>query len=204
MQRGLFIAIEGPDGSGKSTQAKVLANTLRKENYTVLEVREPGGTKAGELVRQILLNPDTGDLSIQTELMLFMAARAQLVDEVILPALKNGTIVISDRFMLSTIVYQGIAGGIPVDEIRSIGLSAAQGLSPDITFVIDVPTEIGMKRVGNKKDRMEQKGFDFHSMTRKGYLDEGKKEINAIIIDGTSSIEEVSGVIIRKVHDALR
>ncbi|MHC4874607.1 MAG: dTMP kinase, partial [Planctomycetota bacterium] len=144
---GKFIVFEGPDGSGKSTQAKLLAEDFTAQGKKVLTIREPGGTATGERVREILLDPELKEMCTRTELLLFMAARAQLVNEVIRPALTEGTFIICDRFLLSTMVYQGIAGGEEISNIRKIAEIATDSLQPDITVVVDVPTEIGMERV---------------------------------------------------------
>lgn len=191
MVEGKFLVFEGPDGSGKSTQAKMLAEHLKASGKNILAVREPGGTKTGERIREILLDPKLKMMSAKTELLLFMAARSQLVSEVIRPALEQGTYVISDRFLLSTLVYQGVAGGESIDEIKNIARIATDNLEPNITFLVDVPTEIGMKRVGKNKDRMESKGFEFHKKIREGYLSLAEGEKNTHIIDGTKNISEI-------------
>ncbi len=190
--RGKLIVFEGPDGGGKSTQVKLLAEMLNDFGKKVITLREPGGTIIGEKVRDILLDSKFIEMATKTELLLFMAARAQLVEEVIIPALNEGTFVICDRFIMSTIAYQGIAGGEKIEDIKNIATLATNSLNPDITIVIDVPTEVGMKRVGSKKDRMENKGFDFHHKIREGYLMLAQETNNVFIVDGTASIENLN------------
>ncbi|MBN1257868.1 MAG: dTMP kinase [Planctomycetes bacterium] len=203
MKQGRLLVIEGPDGGGKSTQAKLLNNALAAAGYEPVLAREPGGTRLGEEVRKILLNPEQGEIGPCAENFLFMACRAQLVDEVIAPALAAGRVVICDRFLLSTLVYQGIAGGLQLDEIRASAAMATRGLVPDLTLVLDVPAEIGLDRVGNTPDRMEQKGLEFHARIRQGYLDLAKEDPTAVVIDSTREIEVVAKEILAAVMQVL-
>lgn len=190
-KKGIFIALEGPDGGGKSTQAKILREKLAETGRETLLVREPGGTPLGEKVREIILDPELDETGVRTELFLFMACRAQLVEEVIAPALKAGTVVLSDRFLLSTIVYQGIVGGLAESDIRSVANIATAGLNPDITLIFDVPASVGMARVGNNQDRIEAKGMEFHERIRQGYLDMAAADDKAHIIDATKSVTAI-------------
>lgn len=167
---GKLIVLDGPDGCGKSTHSKLLANYLRNKGYRVLTIREPGGTLISEKIRRILLDTNNKQMTVPTELFLYMASRAQLVTELIKPALAKGKIVICDRFISSTIVYQGIAGGINTSLIESMGKIATQNIKPDITIILDVNPEDGLKRKKSKPDRMEKKVLAFHEKVRNGFL----------------------------------
>ena len=169
MTRGFFITIDGGDGAGKSVQAKRLEEALRADGIPVLLCRDPGSTRLGEAVREILLGRVEIEICPQSEMFLFMAARAEMVHETILPALKEGSVVIADRFLLSTLVYQGIAGGLPLDEILRAGQMAVRGRFPDMTILLDLPAETGMARIDRPLDRIEQKGLAFHKKVEAGY-----------------------------------
>src|SRR5689334_15228099 len=147
---GLFITLEGPDGSGKSTQSRLLAERLRKAGYEVLESVEPGGTPIGRQVRRILLDPENQELCPTAELLLMFAARAQNVEEWILPALAQGKIVLSDRFTDSTLAYQGAARGLGRDVVMQVDSIACKGLAPDLTLCIDIDTEAGLARAHHR------------------------------------------------------
>jgi dTMP kinase len=168
--RGFFLTLDGPDGGGKTTQAARLADWLRARGREVVTCRDPGGTALGERVRAILLDRATVHLSLRAEMLLFMASRAQLVEDVIRPALAAGTIVVSDRFVLANLVYQGDAGGLPVEEIARVGRAATGGLLPDLTLVLDIPPEAARHRVGAARDRMEDKGDEYQRRVRDGFL----------------------------------
>lgn len=168
MKRGLFITLEGPDGAGKSTQAKLLALWLRKQGRRVLAAREPGGTVIGMKLRRILLDSRPGSLDPVAELLLYEASRAILVRDVIRPALKAGKVVLLDRFQDSTWVYQGWAGGVNLKLIEQMGEAATGGLKPDLTLMLDVPARTGLNRV-KRPNRMEAKPVSFHDRVRGGY-----------------------------------
>ncbi len=168
---GLFLALEGPDGGGKSTQAARLAAWLREGGFDVVTCRDPGSTRVGDRLRAIVLDRDSTHLSLRAEMLIYMASRAQLVDEVIQPSLAAGRVLISDRFLLSTLIYQGVAGGLPVDELWRIGQVAAAGLLPDLTLVLDVPPDAARRRVGPARDRIEDRPADYQDRVRRGYLD---------------------------------
>lgn len=192
MSRGIFITFEGGEGAGKSTQIRFVEAYFRKKKRSVILVREPGSTSIGEEIRTILLNPKNKEMSVRTELFLYLAARAQLVHERILPALKKGYVVVSDRFEDSTIVYQTFAGGLLLKEVQEAAKAARGNLVPDLTFLLDVSVKEGLKRSG-REDRMEQKSLNFHQRIRKGYLaltKQNKKRF--VVISSEQSKEEVS------------
>ena len=155
-KRGLFITFEGPEGSGKSTHSKLLCDFLRRKKIKVLHTREPGGTAIGEKIRKILLDPKNKDMDVVCEMFLYMAARMQILKKVILPALKKGKIVICDRFTDATLAYQGYAGEIDLSMIKKIDSLVTGGMQPDITFLLDINTKLGLQRSGKNKDRMER------------------------------------------------
>lgn len=175
---GLFITLEGPDGAGKTTQAQLLKERLQGYGKEVLLVREPGGTPIGEKVRALLLDPSYQEMTVACEVLLYSAARAQLVTEQIRPALGRGAVVLSDRYWDSTLVYQGLAGGEDLELIKRINLWATGSLIPGRTFILDLEAGLGLQRVREAKrsacpaagDRVEQKKLDFHQQVREGFL----------------------------------
>lgn len=167
---GCFVVFDGPDGSGKSTQFRRFADIARATGLEVVEVREPGGTAIGEKVRAILLDPANAEMTTRSEMLLYMASRAQLYEQRIAPAIAAGALVLADRFVSSTLAYQGTAGGIDEEEILAVGKVATGNHWPDLTVVFDVDTDVAMKRLSPLLDRMEQKGMDFHARVRSGYL----------------------------------
>ncbi|MFH1421734.1 MAG: dTMP kinase [Planctomycetota bacterium] len=210
---GKFIVIEGADGCGKSTQAKLLADALEKEGLNTLFCREPGGTPIGEKIRSVLSDPQNKSMKVQAELFLYMASRSQLVEEVIKPALAEGRIVICDRFILSSVVYQGIVGGFGEEEVFNIGKYAVGGLKPDITIVIDIPNREAFKRVGvaakdqgflfaEAPDREERKGKKFQEEVYNAYRRLAKEEKidNIVVINGKGSPELVHEKVLEAVH----
>ena len=191
MMQELFITFEGPDGCGKTTQMKLLAEYFEKKGKEVVLTREPGGKGLGEKVREILLNYD-GEVSDRCESFLFLADRAQNIDIIVNPAVKEGKIVLCDRHIDSTVAYQGYGRGLNIDRINMLNNLATNGKKPDLTLVFDVDVETSMKRVGKEKDRMESAGIDFHNRVRKGYLELAKQEPKRIkVLDATKSIEEI-------------
>ncbi len=168
---GFFLVLEGPDGGGKTTQAARLADWLRGRGLEVVTCREPGGTALGNRLRAIVMDRDTVAISIRAEMLLFMASRAQMVEEVIRPALESGQVVVCDRFLLSTIIYQGHAGGLDPAEIAAVGRSATGGLLPDLTLVLDVAPETARGRVGAARDRIEDRPASYQERVREGYLE---------------------------------
>jgi len=170
MARGLLIVFEGPEGAGKSTQLKLLADALGANGVDVVAVREPGGTVVGDEIRRILLDPES-DIVPRSEALLFMASRAQLVEREIRPALEQGTIVLVDRFFLSTYAYQGDGRGLPEDELRQANAMATSGLVPDLTLLLTIPAEAGLARARDRgqHDRMERAELEFHERVARAF-----------------------------------
>ncbi len=196
----LFITFEGGEGCGKSLQAKRLFKRLEVLGIPVLLTREPGGTPLGERISRWLKwsHPDITPL---TELMLFNASRAQLVAEVIMPALKEGKVVICDRYTDSTIAYQSYGRGLDLEMVRTLNRDATQGLKPTLTFLLDIPAEDGLARKGDRKqDRFEQEKISFHRRVRQGYLKLALEEPERwLVIDATQSKDKVTQIIWKKV-----
>ena len=204
--KGLFIVMEGPDGSGKTTQINLLKEYLEEAGYECLITREPGGTVIGEEVRQLILNPEHKEMSPVTEMLLYVASRAQLVHEVIGPALEEGKIVISDRFVDSSIVYQGIARKLGISTVSAVNAPGIGIYRPDGIFFIDLSEEEGLRRKKEQKnlDRMEQEGIDFHHMVSEGYRKvlSGRPEV--MKIDGGRSIDTIQKKIRNHVDELLK
>jgi dTMP kinase len=197
VMKGKFITFEGSEGCGKSTQSKLLYEYLRSKGYSVIYLREPGGTKISEKIRKILLAPEN-HISAECETLLYMAARAQIVSEVIEPALKKGKIVICDRFLDSTIVYQGVGLGIDIGLIRSLGDFAAKGIKPDLTILLDLPVKKGLLHREFKKDRIEKRPYQYHLKVRRGYLKLARLEPKRIKIIKVDSDKNKTQENIRK------
>jgi len=170
LRRGLFITFEGTEGSGKSTHSRLLCDFLRRKGFNVLHTREPGGTVISEKIRNVLLDPKNKDMDVVCEMLLYMAARVQIIEKKILPALKRGRIVICDRFTDATLAYQGYAGGLDTKIIKKVGSLVTKGILPDITFLLDIGVKEGLLRLRKGKDRIERKPLAFHKKVRKGYL----------------------------------
>ena len=175
--KGMLITLEGGEGCGKSTQIRLLFDFLKKQGRKVFLTREPGGTKTGDVLRQILLDPGLGEISGECETLFYMAARAVLVEEVIIPKIRQGVIVLCDRWLDATIAYQGYGEGVDRTWIRSVGEKVTRGIRPKLTIYLDFPVRAGLKRAKSHKaaDRMEQKKIVFHEKVRKGYLEISKK-----------------------------
>lgn len=175
VKKGIFITFEGPEGCGKSTHSRLIAGYLRSKGKSVVYTREPGGTKIGEKIREILLDQRNKDMATEVEAFLYLAARQQITKEVILPALKKGKIVVCDRFQDATVVYQGYAAGLDIEMLNKLGNIATGGIKPDLTIILDIDARLGLGRAG-KKDRMEKKSLTFHKKVRQGYLALARKE----------------------------
>ena len=199
MQRGKFITFEGGEGCGKSTQVQRLKTALEREGRSVLLTREPGGTWLSEQIRGLIKDQDTDAPCARSELLLFLAARAQLVKNVIRPALASGTWVISDRFSDSTLAYQGYGRGLPLDDLRDCNEFACEGLKPDLTLLLEVSPETALRRrqareasTGTSADRIGRAGEAFHARLRQGFAELAKAEPERILtIDANGTVEEV-------------
>jgi dTMP kinase len=207
---GKMISFEGSEGSGKSTQIARLASRLQKLGHDVVSVREPGGTEIGEQIRNIIVHNSKGDeMCAETELLLFTAARAQLVREVIAPALARGALVLSDRFLDSSTVYQGIGRNLAADPVQQINRFAVGNVMPDLTLVIDVPMEVSLERIRQRAsdipDRMERENIGFYKKIREGYLllAKGMPERLAVI-DGAKTEEVIEKKIWAEVQKLLK
>lgn len=193
----LFITFEGIEGCGKSTQAKLLAEYLQNNNHQVVLTREPGGTNISEQIRSIILDPKNSEMTPETELLLYLAARNQHTAQKIIPALNNKQIVISDRYYDSTFAYQGVARKINYDKILYMNSFATYNLIPDITFIMDIPVYESIKRIMHKKlDRLEQEPEEFHKNVRDAFLKLASKEKRFIILNGMQSIDTIHQEII--------
>jgi len=186
-ERGRFIVLEGADGCGKSTQAARLVDRLAAGGRRALHVRDPGSTRLSEGVRRILLDPETGKVSVEAETFLYMAARAQLVAEVIGPAISEGAVVVCERWTLSTEVYQGVAGGFGAANVRRVGRFASAGAEPDLVVVLDVAVGGGLARLSRAKDRMESKGDEFHARVVRGYRRLARGRENFVVVPAASA-----------------
>ena len=199
----LFITFEGPEGSGKSTQIGLLAAALEAAQ-PVLVTREPGGTRIGNAIRSLLLDPAHTEMSPRAETLLFNAARAQIVDEVIRPALARGEIVLCDRYADSTLAYQGFGHGQPLEPLRQLGAYATAGLTPDLTIYLDIAVAAGLarKRAGavDEWNRMEEKALAFHEAVRRGYLALAAQSTRWLVIDATQPIAVIHSQIMQQVQ----
>lgn len=205
--RGKFITIEGTDGSGKSTQIELLMDYLRKKGADVIFTREPGGTQISEKIREIILDVDNSEMTGITEALLYAAARSQHVEEKIIPALEAGKIIICDRFVDSSIAYQGAARGIGAEKIMGINEAALHGIMPDMTLFFDLSPEKGILRKKNERalDRLEKEKMDFHEKVYEGYKNLCKKYPERIKpIDADRSIDEVHSEVIEVIDGLLK
>jgi len=188
---GKFIALDGPDGCGKSTQVKLLVDWLAKQGVDVVSFREPGATAIGEKIRDILLNPEHKTMDTATEVMLYMAARVQLWNEKIAPALKQNKCVVVDRWLSSTCAYQGYAGGFGMDKVVKLATDCLEKPWPDLTIILNVDLETAAKRLKKDLDRMEQKGADYHKKVREGFLKLAKQQKNYVVVNAADDIDAV-------------
>ncbi len=204
----MFITLEGPDGSGKTTQSRLLAGWMQEQGYPVLLVREPGGTAIGERVRDILHDPAHVGMTPWAEVFLFCASRAQLVAEVIRPSLAANRIVLCDRYADSTLAYQGYGRGLDLESLRTVLRLATGGLTPDLTFCLDVPPEEGLARRlrgGGEWNRLDQEALEFHRRVRAGYLElAGLEPWRWVVVDATRPVDAVQAdlraVLLERLH----
>jgi len=193
---GKFIVLDGPDGCGKTTQAQRLAQWFQQQGVAVEIFRDPGATAIGEKIRQILLNPEHLKMNTHTELLLYMAARAQLLAQKLAPALQAGKCVVLDRWLSSTCAYQGYAGGFGMDKVIKIATDSLERPWPDLTIILDVDLETGSRRLNRKLDRMEQKGNQYHQKVREGFLKLAQQRKDFAVVDANKDIETVHKKII--------
>lgn len=192
----MFIVLEGVEGSGKSTQARLLSEWLSARGIAHITTREPGGTRVGEEIRNALLHG--GDVPARTELLLMVAARAALVDQVVRPALSRGEIVISDRYELSSLAYQGYGRGVPLEEVRRVNAFATGGLAPDLTLLLDIEPAEGVARqvrAGAGPDRIERAGESFHRAVARAYRLLSTAEAGVAVVPAAGSVEHVQAEI---------
>lgn len=203
-RKSLFLVLEGPDKSGKSTQARLLADTLKGRGREVLHTREPGGTAVAEGVRRVLLDPALR-VDPLAELFLYEAARAQHVNEKILPALQRGAVVLCERFTMSTDAYQGFARGLGLKATAALNRIATHGLQPDLTILLDIPEdEFDARDASRDLDRLEKEPVDFRRKIRKAYLSLAKADPKAVVLDGRAPAAEIQARILSLVEKTLR
>jgi len=206
MKKGLFITIEGPDGSGKTTQSKLLVEYLKKKGYSVVHTREPGGTSLAEFLREVILNPDL-KIAPVTELLLYSASRAQHTIELIKPSLQERKIVVCERYTGATIAYQGYGRGLDIELIKKLNRIATGGLTPDLTIILDVPVEKGLRRIkkGRNHDRLEKESLEFHRRVRQGYLALAKESPEKIkVVSSSDNIDLTHKRIVKVVEKYLK
>lgn len=192
----MFFVFDGVDGSGKTTQLKRFAAWLESRNHDVVTCKDPGTTELGERLRALLLQSSDIPIHMRTEMMLFTTARTQLVEQIIRPALDSGKTVVLDRYILSTIVYQGHAGRLDPASIREVNHFATAGLQPDQTFLLDLPTEVAMQRLGDNLDRMESRGKEYFEKVRQGFQVESRRGTEPVfVVDANRSAELVEADI---------
>lgn len=202
---GIFITFEGTEGCGKSTQSKLLYRYLKRKGYNAIYLREPGGTKINEKLRKILLDPNNKSMSPECETLLYMAARAQVVGELIEPTLKKGKIVIGDRFLDSTVAYQGFGLGIDIKTIKFMGDFVTRNIKPDLTIFLDLPVKSGLKICARgKKDRIEKRSLGYHLRVRRGYLKLAAREPRRIKVvklqgDKNKTQEKIRKIVLYRI-----
>ncbi len=208
MSRGLFITFEGIDGCGKSTQLLRVAEKLRAQGYVVVVTREPGGTPISEKIREILISPQNSEMCSQTELLLYLAARAQHVQQTIRPAIERGELVLCDRFQEATFAYQGYGRGLELEFLKNINEFATSGVSPDCTFIFDISVELSklrLSRIGKGQDRLESAGDAFFGRIREGYLAAASANPEKIrLLDGSRGLEELTDEVYRMLSGMLQ
>lgn len=203
----MFITLEGPEGSGKSTQIKRLAKRLELMGFPVITTREPGGTPIGDQIRQVLVRMENKELHPRTEILLFLAARAQLVEQLIKPALQDGKIILCDRYGDSTLAYQGYGHGLDLEKLRQMLDFATDHLKPDLTILLDLDVKLGLmrKKAEDEWNRLDAYEVLFHERVREGYLNLAREEPNRWrIVDASQGIDAVQEYLLRIILDALK
>ncbi len=190
MVKNLFLSLDGLDGAGKSTQCRLLADWLRRRGLAVTQCSDPGGTNIGEVLRALVLD-GRRPMTLACEAFLFMASRAQLTAEIIRPALDAGRWVVSDRFLLANVVYQGYGGGLDPEQLYAMGKIATGGLEPDVTVVLDVPVEVALARRQGEPDRLESRGPEYHARVRAGFRAEAQRRPDRIVLVDASQSQEI-------------
>jgi dTMP kinase len=197
---GKFIVLDGNEGCGKSTQSKLLRDALAAAGLNVTAVRDPGTTRIGEKIRGILLNTENAEMAMRCEMLLYMAARAQMMAEIILPALAGGNVVVCDRFISSTLAYQLGGDGLTASEIRGVGDVAISKRWPDLTIILDMPPDASMARVKRARDRIEQRPPEYHEQVRRNYLAQAKADpARYVLIRADQTVEAVHSEIMHVV-----
>lgn len=199
--QGKFVVLDGPDGCGKTTQAKLLTQWLSEQGVPTETFRDPGDTAIGEKIRQILLNPEHITMSTATEVLLYMAARAQLWGEKIAPALTKKKCVILDRWLSSTCAYQGYAGGFGINQVIKLATDSLKMPWPDLTIILDVDLETSANRLSGRPDRMEAKPRQYHQKVREGFLELAHRQKNILVVDAAGDIETVQKKILQLVSE---
>lgn len=208
MEKGIFITIEGPDGSGKTTIINMLAENLQKEGFEVMATREPGGIEIAEQIRQVILDRDNTAMDPRTEALLYAAARRQHLAEKVKPALDNGKIILCDRFVDSSLAYQGYARGLGIDEVYSINEFAIENMMPELTLYFDLAPELGLERINKNKgrevNRLDLENLEFHQKVREGYMILAERFTDRIVkIDASRDLETVYEDAEAKIKDLL-
>jgi dTMP kinase len=200
--QGRFVVFEGPDGSGKSTQFRRVSDLAKSQGVRIFEVREPGGTPVGERIRQhiLLARADEGlEMGVRCEMLLYMASRAELVEKKVMPALKRGDMVLADRYVASTLAYQGAAGGLAAADISAVARIATRNLMPDLYVIFDIDEASAAKRLSPLLDRMEAKGAEFHRRVRQGYLEQAKHDPGRYAVVDASRPEDAVWASVQRV-----
>ena len=193
---GLFISLDGIDGSGKTTHARLLADRLRAQGYRVVLCRDPGGTAIGDRIREILLDNNHAEMDRRSEMFLYMASRSQLVKEVIRPALEAGHVVVSDRYLMANVAYQGGGGGLSLDTVYEIGLVATGGVLPDLVLLLDIDPGLARGRLSGERDRMEQHDAAFYGRVREGFIELARRDPTHVrVVDADQPVEKVGAAI---------
>ncbi|MDO4499791.1 MAG: dTMP kinase [Erysipelotrichaceae bacterium] len=205
MKKGLFIVLEGPDGSGKTTVADIVCDRLCEKGYEIVHTREPGGIDIAEQIRSVILNPDNTAMDARTEALLYAASRRQHLVEKVIPAVSSGKIVICERFLYSSLAYQGKARGIGFDPIISINEFAINGTYPDVTIFLDVDEETGQKRINSRtsKDRLDAESVNFHRLVNEGYREVLDRFKETKIVDATRDLDTVVSDTLKLILDSI-